>query len=172
MRRKARFSTILVSALVTTAALADEFPPRKPGLWEVKVEGEKRPTVTLKMCIDKDTDELFHKMGVDLSVQLCEHRDVKVVDNVATVDTQCKIGSSNVTSTSITKFDGDTAFHVDTKSHFDPAFMGRSDLVSVQNGKWVGPCPADMEPGDMLMGSGIKVNIKMLNALKKILPKK
>ena len=31
-----------------------------------------------------------------------------------------------------------------------------------QDAKWTGPCPADMAPGDVLMGNGMKMNIKQM----------
>ncbi|MGO9006750.1 MAG: DUF3617 domain-containing protein [Beijerinckiaceae bacterium] len=171
MRINVHVTAILMSTIVSTAAFADEFPPRKPGLWEITVTGEKRPARTMKMCIDKETDDLFHKLGTDLSVQVCSRRDLKVTDNVATVEAQCKAGGSTVTSTSVTTFTGDTAFHSESKSHFEPAVLGKTDFASVQDGKWTGPCPSDMAPGDFSMANGMTVNIKMLNSLKKWLPK-
>jgi hypothetical protein len=172
MRINVHITAILISTICCTAALADEFPPRKPGLWEITVTGEKRPTVTMKMCIDKETDELFHKLGTDLSVQVCSRRDLKVTGNVATAEAQCKIGGATVTSTSVTTFTGDTAFHGDSKSHFEPALAGKTDSASSQDGKWIGPCPSDMEPGDFAMANGMTVNVKMLNSLRKMLPQK
>jgi hypothetical protein len=171
MRINVHVTAILVSTIFSTAAFADEFPPRKPGLWEIAVTAEKRPTVTMKMCIDKESDELFHKLGSDLSVQVCSRRDLKVAGNVATVEAQCKIGGSTVTSTSVTTFTGDTAFHAESKSHFEPALAGKTDGTTVQEGKWTGPCPSDMEPGDFVIANGMTLNIKMLNSLRKMLPK-
>jgi hypothetical protein len=40
--------------------------------------------------------------------------------------------------------------------------MGRSDSVMTQDAKWVGACPADLIPGDVVMGNGMKVNIKQM----------
>ncbi|MGP0060825.1 MAG: DUF3617 domain-containing protein [Beijerinckiaceae bacterium] len=172
MRINLHITAILISTIYATAAFADEFPPRKPGLWEVTSAGEKRPTVKMKMCIDKDTDEQFHKFGTDLLTEkTCSRRDLKVTDNVATAETQCKIGGSTVTTTSVTTFTGDTAFHGDSKIHSEPALLGKTDAVSTEDGKWIGPCPSDMEPGDFVLANGPTLNIKMLNALKKWLPK-
>jgi hypothetical protein len=167
----ARISLALVLPLSATAvAVADEFPPRKPGLWEVAVTAEKHSPVTMKMCIDKDTDQLFQKVGTDLSAQACAHADVKIVGNVATADAQCKVGSSTLTSTAVTSFKGDVAFHSEVKSHFEPAVTGRTDVLVAQEGKWSGPCPSDMKPGDFTAPNGMKLNVKMLSSLKKFLP--
>jgi Protein of unknown function (DUF3617) len=174
MRNNLRISVILVSAIFTadflSAAVADEIPPRKPGGWEVVIEGEKIPKVTMKMCIDKETDRLFHKIGTDLAEQKCTRKDVKVVDNVATIDSECKISNSKVTGTTVMKFTEDTAFHSEAKAHFEPALLGKTDAVTTQDGKWTGPCPSGMKPGDFIVADGIKVNIKTLDMLRKFLP--
>ena len=33
-----------------------------------------------------------------------------------------------------------------------------SDSTAAQEGKWTGPCPPDMKPGDLVTGNGVKVN--------------
>jgi hypothetical protein len=170
MRMTTRFSLVLALALGATAAVADEFPPRKPGLWEVALTAEKHTPVTMKMCLDRETDQLFQKFGTDVSVPACPHADVKVVGSVATAQAQCKIAGSTLTSTAVMNFKGDEAFHSEIKTHFEPAVMGRTDIFVAQEGKWSGPCPTDMKPGDFTAPNGMKLNIKMLSSLKKLLP--
>jgi Protein of unknown function (DUF3617) len=168
MRMNLRFQIVIVSALFATAALADEIPSRKPGGWEVATKGEALPNVTLKLCIDKDTDQLFHKIGTEVT-ERCSSRDVKVEDNVATINSQCKIGNSKITGKMVMTFSGDTAFHSELKSHFEPPFKGMSDATATQDGKWIGACAAGMKPGDFALGEGIKMNIKMLETMRKFL---
>jgi hypothetical protein len=163
-------STVFVASAFVADTWADEFPARKPGEWDITIMRGDKAAGTIKMCVDKETDQLLYKIGGGLSHQFCQHSDVKVTGNVVTSQSECTIHGSTVTALSITTFDGDTAFHLETKSHFDPAFLGKTDVVTKQEGKWVGDCPADMKPGDFVMGHGIKVNIKMLDALQKHLP--
>jgi hypothetical protein len=163
-------STVFVAGAFVASASADDFPARKPGEWDVTVMRGDTPVGTVKMCLDKDTDQLLYKIGGGLSSQLCQHSDIKVTGNVLTTQSECTIHGSKITTSSTTTFDGDTAFHLKMNSHFDPAIMGKTDVVTQQQGKWVGACPADMKPGDFTAGHGIKVNIKMLEALQKHLP--
>jgi hypothetical protein len=72
------------------------------------------------------------------------------------------MGQSQMTSQAVTKFTGDTAYHTDANTKFDPPMAGRDSSVVTQDAKWTGPCPADMEPGDVVMGNGMKVNIKQM----------
>ena len=46
------------------------------------------------------------------------------------------------------------------------AAPGRGEMKIIQDGKWVGPCPADMTPGDVSMGNGMKMNIKQMPGAK------
>jgi hypothetical protein len=41
----------------------------------------------------------------------------------------------------------------------DPPMAGHADSTFTQDGKWQGACPADMKPGDMVMPTGMKMNI-------------
>lgn len=166
MPMKARICTSLVLVIFATAALADEIPPRKPGGWELVTKGEKIDDVKMKLCLDKATDKLFHDLGTDLVQKSCSRRDVKVVDNVATIDSECKVAGSKVTGVTVMKFDGDTAYHAEIKDHFEPPLLGKTDVATTQDGKWIGPCTDGMKPGDFSVGDGIKVNIKMLDTIR------
>jgi hypothetical protein len=36
-------------------------------------------------------------------------------------------------------------------THYDPPLAGKGELRSTQDAKWLGACPADMKPGDVLV---------------------
>jgi hypothetical protein len=168
-----RVTFAMTAALVSvfaTAAAADDFPPRKPGLWEVSVHNPSIPNVAMKMCIDAATDQLFHKFSGDVRARHCAKNTIKVTGNIVTADSDCTLSGTKVTSSAVTTFTGDAAYHVDIKTHFDPPKFGHSDVTITQDAKWVGDCPADMKPGDFVMGHGIKINIKTITMMKSLLP--
>ena len=172
MRMNGSIAAAIMLTAFGPAALADDYPPRKAGLWLLTVQAEAGPAATMKMCIDEDTDQLFHKIGTNLRAPHCARNDTKVDGDVITTDSECKIGGSTITTTSVTKFDGDTAYHSDITSHVDPAIAGKSDTTITQDGKWSGDCPADLKPGDFVLANGIKVNVKTLNFLRSFIPGK
>lgn len=172
MRMNGHVAIALGLTLFSAAALADDYPPRKTGLWILTVQAAAGPPATMKMCIDPDTDQIFHKIGSDLRAKHCAQNDVKVDGDTVTAESECKIGSSTVSTTAVTKFDGDTAYHSDITTYIDPAILGKSDATVTQDGKWSGDCPADMKPGDFVLANGIKVNVKTLNFLKSLIPGK
>ncbi|MFZ1960536.1 MAG: DUF3617 family protein [Methylovirgula sp.] len=170
MTRNGCIAAALLAAIFCSAALADDYPSRKPGLWEVTITAEGTPAHAMQMCIDAATDQIFHNVGTDLRSKHCTQNDVKVNGSVVTSDSVCKVHGTTVTTSATTNFNGDSAYHTDVKSHFDPALLGKTDEALTQDGKWTGPCPANMKPGDLVLTNGIKINVKTLNMLKSFVP--
>jgi hypothetical protein len=77
-------------------------------------------------------------------------------------DTVCNIAQSQVTSHTVMTFESPTSFTIEIHSHFDPALFGKTESNSTQTGKWLGACPADMKPGDMLSPNGVKINLNSM----------
>ena len=152
---------LCIGGLAQAAGLED-LPKRKAGLWEMSVvaaNGKQAP-VTSRVCIDAATDAALTSFAVGVTTQICSKRDIRVSGSVATIDAVCKIGDSVQTSHSTITFSGTTAYRAEARVHSEPPFMGRSDSTAMQEGKWTGPCPPDMKPGDLVMGNGVKINIK------------
>lgn len=141
------------------AAWADDMPSRKPGLWEVSMHmGANLPPQTMKLCVDAATDAAMFKMGMNAAQGMCSRNDMHRSGNVVTMDSQCKMGETQTTTHVVVTFTGDSAYTTDIKSHMDPPIMGRADVAMTQDGKWTGPCPADMQPGDVIAPNGMKMN--------------
>jgi hypothetical protein len=104
-----------------------------------------------KVCLDESTEKLMYQMGSNMNKQLCSKTDIHSTGSQYTVDTVCKFGNSTRTGHSVATFSGDTAYHTEITSHAEPAVAGHTDSKSTLDGKWVGACPADMKPGDMLV---------------------
>ena len=44
----------------------------------------------------------------------------------------------------VTRFTADTAYRTEVDTRMEPPMPGRGEMKITQDGKWVGPCPADM----------------------------
>ena len=156
--------TLLLGATAYGTARADDFPPRKPGLWQVDMSmaGVQMPPQQMKMCIDPATDSEMYKLGMSASQGMCNKPDIHRTGNTVTVSTVCKLGDSQITTQAVTKFTGDTAYHTDANTKFDPPMAGHDQATMTQDAKWTGPCPADMVASDVVMGNGMKMNIKQM----------
>ena len=151
---------LVVGAAACGTARGDEFPPRKAGLWQIDMAmpGGQMPPQQMKMCIDAATDAEMYKLGMNASRGSCDAPAIHRSGSTVTVGTVCKMGESQVTTQAVTKFTGDTAY----PTKFNPPMAGRDASAMTQDAKWAGPCPADMAPGNMLMGNGMKMNIKQM----------
>src|SRR5215472_1000042 len=130
---------------------AEDYPYRKPGLWEVTNQSFSTPAVEkfakdliagTKMCIDRDTDKLMLQAGQSLVKQFCSKADMKVDAKTITVETDCTMLGMHSTGKSITTI-RDTSFHTETESHTD----GQPNPTRTsQDGRWIGSCPSDLKP--------------------------
>ncbi|MGH6818672.1 MAG: DUF3617 domain-containing protein [Methylovirgula sp.] len=142
MTKKGCIAAALLAAIFCGAALADDYPSRKPGLWEVTIAAEGTPAHKMQMCIDAATDQLFHTVGTDLRAKHCAQNNVKVNGTIVTSDSVCKVHGRTVTTTATTNFTGDSAYHSDIKTHFDPALFGKTDRDIVLHRPKVLPWPS------------------------------
>ena len=151
----------LLPVLIMGRAVADDTPPRKPGLWLIVMDrpGRSMPPNEMKSCIDANTDAEMFKMGMASVQSICSHMESHRDGDVFTTIAVCKISETEMTSRSVSHFTGDTAYHSDIVTKYDPPMMGRSESVMAQDAKWTGPCPPDMQPGDVVMGNGMKTNL-------------
>ena len=116
----------------------------------------------MKMCIDSGTDAEMYKMGMNAARGMCDKPSINRSGNTVTIDSACRMGETRTTTHAVTKFTGDTAYRTEADTRMDPPVAGRGESKVTQDGKWIGPCPADMTPGDMTMGNGMKMNIKQM----------
>jgi len=156
----------LLGGMSFATCQAQDLPARKPGLWQVTMltASSKMPPQQMKYCLDAATDAALYKMGMSAVQGMCSRNDIHRSGNVVTIDTECKMGEMLVTSHSTMTFVGDTANHTDIQTHFDPPMMGRSDSSMTRDATWAGPCPADMQPGDIVMANGMKMNLNSMPA--------
>ena len=145
--------------LFATYAEAADLPARKPGLWEVKttIEGHGRG-VTVQQCIDAATDQMLQSSAGPFSGPACPEREVKKSDNGMTIDSRCNFNGKPASA------------HADITGSFDSTYTMTvtaegADLPHTKmtsEGKWLGACAADQQPGDVVMANGVKVNIPEL----------
>jgi hypothetical protein len=156
---------ILAGSAACAPAFALDLPPRKAGLWLVTMAmsgSGGMPARETRMCTDDSTEAAITAMGGNMMQGVCSKRDIKRNGDTVTGDSVCQMGQTQMTSHSDTRFTGNAAYHTDIKTRFDPPMMGRTESTMTQDGKWIGPCPADMQPGDVVMPNGMKMNVKTM----------
>jgi hypothetical protein len=155
-----RFSRValLMSAIVLCVppAVAAELPTRKPGLWEVKMISDNRAPLIVQQCVDEATDQMLLQSAGPISVAACTKRDVQQSADGLTVDSTCKVDGKPATARAVITGSLDSAYTMNVTSTGEGVQAG---LTMTLTGKWIGPCPSDQKPGDVIMPGGVKVNI-------------
>ena len=159
-----RFHFAIAAAIAFTASAAiaqpAQFPARRAGLWTmtINMEGMKIPPRTNKLCIDAATDAKLMKLGVAAKEADCTAMNISGTGNVRTVDSVCHMNGGEQHTHIMMTYSGNGAYHMDMRSQFSPPIAGNGQSHIVQDAKWIGPCPADMKPGDMMI-NGMRINM-------------
>jgi len=151
----------LAAALPAAAANFADYPPRRPGLWEMTIDSGRGQQQVVQYCVDAATDAALQKMGQASMGGMCSRVEMHRTGATLTADATCRMANSEVTTHSVTTFTGDTASHTVSTSHFNPPMAGgMADSKMTQDGRWLGACAADMRPGDMII-NGNKMHMPM-----------
>ena len=153
-------ATACTAASIMAFAADLRFPHLKPGLWVyVRTQGpyKQEELPTTRICVDASTDQATSEwMAGARAEKLCT-TDARLVGNKVIVNSVCPQirpqVSGRITSRSVTTFYSDRATHSEFEAHYRPPWPFLSDDRSTDDGKWVGPCPADMAPGDAISDS-------------------
>jgi hypothetical protein len=143
-------------------AVADEpqLPPLKEGLWEshtqMIIQNTKHDSV-LKLCrthqIDKSVKEQSKAIGENLrKSRQCTDVITRQSAGSYSSESHC-VKDGSATKTTVT-YQGDTSYHMEMHRKDN-----QSESVTTIDDKYVGSCPADMKPGDAVMGDGKKFNL-------------
>lgn len=155
-----------VLAFTATLAHADAIPKRKPGLWELRWHSnDVTPSQaaaaavpdSAKMCIDAATDEKLAVAYDPCDVPLFFAFYAPQFKKELLCETEA--ADVKVRSRSKVTFTGDTAYHIEVRTRLEPALKGEGDYSGGRDGKWVGACPTDTRPGDLIVGDEPKINV-------------
>ena len=154
---------VWIASFAALALAASEFdlPPVRSGMWETKTtptNGSKE--IVTQMCLDAAIQKEMLQMGTGLTKSLCTRNDLRRDGSKVYGAAECKIGESKMQSKSVMTFAGDSAYHTEINATYDPPFMGKAATSTTVDGKWTGPCPAGVQPGDVILPDGKKINMR------------
>jgi hypothetical protein len=174
---RARLTASAIALLAAGPAAAIDVPPRKPGLWEMKMvfEGRNTPTHLSQHCVDAETDKLMTSFGNAATKDMCSKMETQKVGDTYVVDSVCKMGPSTNTTHAVISGSFDSAYIVKMSS----ATEGGPNLPGIQPGgktemtieaRFAGACKGDQKPGDIIMSNGVKMNIRDLQKVQNLTP--
>ena len=158
---------------LSSAALAEDLPLRKAGLWEMKVvrTGGAMPDMTMQHCTDPTTDKEMSNSASPLAKTVCSKQDIRKTATGFVTDSVCSVAGVSMTTHAEIVGDFNSAYTVTSKSHLDKGPSGTPvDTVTTIEAKWLGDCKPDQKPGDIMMPGGFKLNVKDAEKFKNLVP--
>ena len=172
MRKSAisRAGTLLAMAAIggctkpATDSSASSVPSRKAGLWEQTVTRDGKPgrLGVLKLCLDASSDAKIGVFGRHFAKGACERSVTRDANGVYHFTAECTLRDGAKVKTQGTAMgDFGSAYTVRSDVDVTGASFGpmNGDHEINVNGRYLGPCPADLKPGDVALGAGLKVNM-------------
>jgi hypothetical protein len=154
---------------------AVDLPVRKAGLWEMKVlhAGSTAPDMTMQQCTDESTDKDMSTSFSPMAKDICSKQDIQKTATGYVTDSVCGMAGMTIKSRGEIVGDFNSAYTVKSTSRTEGAPAGvPKDSTTTIEAKWLGACKADQKPGDIIMPGGMKMNIKDMEKLKGLIPKR
>lgn len=133
-----------------SAAVAQELPSQKPGLWEVTMTGAKVPggTRSYRMCQDAASIAAGKASAAAHVKNDCAKNSIRNVGDTWTTDVECTMSGMHVVSHSEMTVHGDEAFHTQVTSTLG---TGKPELMTIDH-KFLGACAAGQKVGVPIAG--------------------
>jgi len=147
--------TLLLSIGIAKAANPPEL---KEGLWSIHTQsidnpGNKKTESTSTICRSHAYDEYVHSLAKSTK-KGCTMVSESLEGGKYSVEMNCEKTGTVVHTKGTTTYQGDTAAHGETHATYTPALAGISETVMIMDTKYVGGCPAGIQPGDMTSSDG------------------
>jgi hypothetical protein len=139
--------------LISFGALSEENPSvLKEGMWSIRTEFTEHPSgmhsvVMTSYCRNHAQEERSK------TKQPCKTLRETSSGGTHSKETECSGSGGTVVKMKFTAT-GDSSVHVETRVLFNPSTSGRTDSVAIVDQKYVGTCPAGVEPGDIMDAGG------------------
>ena len=158
---------------LSSAALADDLPIRKAGLWEMKIVkvGGSVPEMTMQHCTDSTTDREMNNSVSPIAKQICTKQDVRKTATGYVTNSVCSVAGVSMTTHAEIVGDFNSGYSVTSTTHSDKGPTGKPlDATTKIEAKWVGDCKPGQKPGDILMPGGFKLNVRDAEKFKSLIP--
>jgi hypothetical protein len=156
---------LAVVPFLIVALYAADPPAFKEGLWSIHSTsinnpGNKKVEGTRSICRTHEYDVRIRQEAEKKQKQTCKTFTEIPAGNTLTAESECNIQGSVAKSKTVTTFSGDSSIHSETHATYTPAMFGTAEFTMIQDQKYVGACPAGMEPGDFMDASGKITHVK------------
>ena len=159
--KKMLFWAGATALLCFAAAHGADAPDVKEGLWASQTQtidnpGNKRGGGLMTICRSHAYDQYVKDLAAKLPG--CNKPDENWSGHILTTTLRCTVANSVIDTKETATFQGNTAVHSETHAIYSPPLYGVSESTMISDQKYLGSCPADMQPGDMKSADGKIVN--------------
>jgi hypothetical protein len=150
------------AALVLPIVNAANPPEVKEGLWSVHTQtsdnsGGKKSEGTYTLCRNHAYDQAAQARAKNMKG--CTMVSESFEGGKYTSAMHCVTAGTAVESKGTTTFQGDAATHSETHATYTPAVAGMTEMTIVMDQKYVGSCPAGVQPGDRTDADGKVIHL-------------
>jgi hypothetical protein len=161
---------LVFASVLASNAQAQDMPPRRAGLWEIRMTDEtgKTPPQVMQQCIDAATDRMMQNFGSSLGAEMCSKQEVKKVGATLVINAECQVGPMKSRSQSVVSGDFNSSYTVRVTTKVDglpPAAAAMAGGTRIIQATWTGACKPNQRPGDMVMPDGRTMNILELKKM-------
>jgi hypothetical protein len=160
--RTITIATAVMCASFATASAAElDLPARKAGQWRIEMQPEGGPAMVTEVCLDAETDKAMMQAGMSMSESMCSTMNVTNDGGTISIDATCAMGPMKTTSHTVMSGDFQSAYDVTITSAIEGGPPGMpANSTMTQHAQWTGDCANGMQPGDMTMPGGMRMNVR------------
>jgi hypothetical protein len=153
--KKPAITAIALLTFIGTACAVDG-PPLKEGFWAVHLVTTNNPgnqviNAQYSICRNHAFD---HHLDNAVKNPQCAITTDSFQGNKHVTSSSCHISTTTISTKSVGTYVSDTSVHTESTSTYTPAFMGQTRETMVVDWKYVGACPAGIQPGDRVASDG------------------
>ena len=148
------------------AAPPPDIPALRPGLWvATPVVASRAQPETTRFCLDKKTQRQVLDQLAFAMPRMCSRNQYSMRGGRFVTDSACTLGASTIEGKTETTFFRDTAYRTEVVGRVGPTGRVAETQRTVIDARHVGPCPAGMKPGDVVLPNGLTLNLVQLSLL-------
>ena len=134
-------------------------PPLKEGFWTIRTQmtqnpGNTKEDTTRSVCRNHAYDAYTRSTAKKTN---CKTISESTSGTTTTTDSECKVNDIVIRNKGTLTVTGDTATRSEAHTTYTPAFGGVTESTMTTDQKYLGSCPAGVQPGDLTTADG-KVN--------------
>ncbi|MGQ0651813.1 MAG: DUF3617 domain-containing protein [Betaproteobacteria bacterium] len=130
---------LLAGMLCAAAALAQDAPKRKSGIWQLKMTSAMLPQPMItQQCVTESTDDLARPAPG--GPRECSKPSVSRQGASTVVETECKVEGSMAKTRAVLTGDFASAYKADVTINYQPPLQGMGEQKMAIEGRWMGPC--------------------------------